>query len=54
MLYRVEISFCGYIGATREYEVEADSLDEAKEMAMEAAIDDLEVDNAEELENEED
>ena len=37
MTYRVEISFGGFIGCSNIYEVEADSREEAEELAMEEA-----------------
>ena len=43
MTYRVEIGFGGYIGVSNVYEVEADSREEAEELALQDAMDDLEI-----------
>jgi len=54
MIYRVEIGFGGYLGVSEEYEVDADSREEAEELALQMAMDDLTVENLEEVEEEED
>lgn len=41
--YTVTFNFAGYIGCEQSYEVYADSLEEAKEIALQDAICDLEV-----------
>ena len=51
MLYRVEIGFGGYIGCSNVYEVFADSVEEAKELALEEASDDLKIEAIEEGED---
>ena len=43
--YKVEINFGGYIGCSNIYEVDADSQDEAEDMAKELAVDDLSVEH---------
>lgn len=48
MTYKVEIGFAGFIGVSNEYEVDADSESEARELAMEMAIDDLTVEDVRE------
>ena len=49
--YKVEIGFCGFIGASQIYEIDADSEEEARELALQEAIDDLSVDAVEEDED---
>lgn len=46
--YKITIGFGGYIGATKEYEVDADSREEAEEEAMQWALDDLSIEDVEE------
>ena len=41
--YKVVINFCGFIGCDEEYIVDADSREEAEELALEEARDDLAV-----------
>lgn len=43
MLYNVEINFCGFIGCSETYEVEAETEEEAEELALEEAQGDLHV-----------
>ena len=51
MTYKVIINFGGFIGCDREYEVEADSREEAEELALEEARnEDLTVEEVEEVE----
>ena len=50
--YEIEIGFCGYIGATQTYVVEADSIEEAKELALQEAMDDLAVEDVTECDEE--
>ena len=52
--YEVEISFCGFIGCTNLYEVEAENEDDAQVLALEMAMDDLVVENVEKVKEEED
>lgn len=40
-MYSIDVSFGGFIGATLTYEVEAESYEQAKEIALEMACDDL-------------
>ena len=47
MMYRITLNFCGYYGCDETYEVEADSRDEAEEMAKQEALWDLEVTDVE-------
>lgn len=39
--YTIEVNYNGFIGCTNTYTIEADSEDEAIELAREEAIDDL-------------
>ena len=48
MTYRVEISFGGFIGCSNIYEVEAESIEEAQEIAMEEAQADLSIEQIDE------
>ena len=48
MTYFVEIGFAGFIGCSETYEVVADSLEEAKELALEMAMEDLTVESVNE------
>ena len=41
MIYKVRVNFCGFVGCDEVYEVEADSEDEAIELARQNAEDDL-------------
>ena len=41
MTWKVTINFGGFIGAENEYEVEADTRDEAEELALEMAREDI-------------
>lgn len=43
MTYNITLNFAGYYGCEQTYEVEADSRDEAEEMAKQEALWDLEV-----------
>lgn len=51
MTYRVTINFGGYIGCEETYEIEADSREEAEELARQEALDDLEITDVEEDED---
>lgn len=51
--YRVVINFCGYYGCEEEYYVDANSPEEAEELAVQEAMDDLCVIECEEEEEEE-
>lgn len=52
MLYRVFVNFNGFIGCDEEYEIEADSREEAEELALEEARDSLSVTEIEESDDE--
>ena len=41
--YTVSVNFAGYMGCDEEYEVDASSEEEAMELAMNLAVDDLSV-----------
>lgn len=43
MIYNITLNFAGYCGCEETYEVEANSRDEAEEMAKQEALWDLEV-----------
>lgn len=49
-MYNVTVNFGGYIGADEVYPVEANSKEEAEELALEYAREDLYVDSVEEEE----
>lgn len=49
MTYKVTISWHGYIGCDEEYEVEADSREEAERLALEEAMYDLTAEEIEEV-----
>jgi len=51
MTYRITLNFGGYIGCENEYYVEADSREEAEELARQEALDDLEIVDVEEGED---
>ena len=51
MLYRVTVNFAGFIGCSETYEVDADSREEAEELALEEARVDLSVEDIEEDED---
>ncbi len=51
MIYDIDVTFCGAIGIEENYTIEdADSLDEAEELAIEEAANELDVVNVEEEE----
>ena len=41
--YTVSVNFAGYMGCDEEYKVDASSEEEAMELAMNSAVDDLSV-----------
>lgn len=43
--YRIEIGFCGFIGCSEVYEVEADTEEEARKEALQMAMDDLSIES---------
>ena len=47
MTYMIEINFGGFIGCNKIYTVDADSEEEAEELAFEEATEDLNVENIE-------
>ena len=49
--YRITLNFGGYIGCEETYEIEADSREEAEELARQEALDDLEMVDVEEDED---
>ena len=53
MMFRALVNFAGYLGCDEEYEIEADSRDEAEMMAMQMACDDMIIDIEEMADEEE-
>ena len=49
--YEVEIGFCGFIGCTNTYTVDADNEEEARELAIEMAVEDLTLEEVREQED---
>ena len=47
MIYVVEVNFDGMIGYTKTYRVEADSESEAREIALQEAAEDLDIESVE-------
>lgn len=45
MIYAVDVNFSGFRGCSMTYEVEADNEEEARNIALDMAVDDLEVDD---------
>lgn len=54
MMYEVEINFNGFRGCSEVYTVDADSEEDAQEVALEEAAYDLEVDDVREADEDED
>ena len=51
--YIVSVSFCGFIGAETEYDVTAENEEDAIELALDAAFDDLEVEDESQIDEQE-
>ena len=45
--YEVEIGFCGFVGVSNTYEVEAESREDAEVIAIEMAVEDLTIEHVE-------
>jgi hypothetical protein len=50
MVYRVTVNFAGFVECDKTYTVDADSREEAEELAREMALDDISIDDIEEIE----
>ena len=50
MVYRVTVNFAGFVECNETYTVDADSREEAEELAREMALDDISIDDIEEIE----